>query len=170
VTAGRGPSLRKLVDLDPLLSTLEPARARGATIVFTNGCYDLLHVGHLRLLESAAALGDVLVVGINRDASVGRLKGRHRPYVPFEERASLLAALESVDWVIGFDEDTPEALVRAIGPDVLVKGVDWSLEQVAGRETVEARGGRVVRIPLVPGRSTTTLVERVAGPPRDRSA
>jgi D-beta-D-heptose 7-phosphate kinase/D-beta-D-heptose 1-phosphate adenosyltransferase len=144
---------------------LDPVRAAG-TIVFTNGCYDLLHVGHLRLLEAAAVLGDALVVGVNEDASVRRLKGGHRPYVPFDERATLVAALEAVDWVVGFDEDTPEALVRAIRPHVLVKGGDWPLERVAGRETVEASGGRVVRIPLVAGRSTTTLVERVARAPR----
>lgn len=164
-----GPGRRKLVGLDSLLSALDPPRSAGGTIVFTNGCYDLLHVGHLELLEAAKALGDVLVVGVNRDASVRRLKGKQRPYVPFEERAALLAGLEAVDWVIGFEEDTPEALVRAIRPDVLVKGDDWPLADVVGRESIEARGGRVVRIPLVEGRSTTRLVARMARPPRDRT-
>jgi len=157
----------KLVELDRLQAALEPLRASGRTIVFTNGCYDLLHVGHLRLLESARALGDALVVGVNRDASVRRLKGKHRPFVPFEERASIVAGLEAVDWVIGFDEDTPETLVRSLRPDVLVKGGDWALESVAGRETIEARGGRVVRVPLVSGRSTTALAERMGRRPRE---
>ena len=166
MTAGRGHA-GKLVELDLLRAALGPLRARGGILVFTNGCYDILHVGHLRLLESARALGDALVVGVNRDESVGRLKGMRRPFVPFEERASIVAGLEAVDWVIGFDEDTPEVLVRALRPDVLVKGGDWPLASVAGRETIEALGGRVVRVPLVPGRSTTALAERIARRPRE---
>jgi D-beta-D-heptose 7-phosphate kinase/D-beta-D-heptose 1-phosphate adenosyltransferase len=136
--------------------------------VFTNGCYDLLHVGHLALLESAAALGDVLVVGVNEDAAVVRLKGKNRPYVPFEERAALLAGLEAVDWVIGFEEDTPERLIRDLRPDVLVKGEDWVEGDIVGRDSIERRGGRVVRVPLVAGRSTTALAQRVARGPRVR--
>lgn len=157
------PSSAKRVSLPELLRRLEPARASGERVVFTNGCYDLLHAGHLGLLESAASLGDLLVVGLNDDASVTRLKGPGRPLVPFDDRALLLGGLEVVDWVVGFAEDTPEALIRAIVPDVLVKGGDWPLERVVGREIVEAAGGRVVTLPLAAGRSTSGLIERIRG-------
>lgn len=151
----------KVTTIDALLPVLRAERSRGRTLVFTNGCYDLLHVGHLRLLERAAAEGDLLVVGLNGDASVRRLKGAGRPFVPFVERAELLAGLEIVDWVVGFDEDTPAEIVRCLEPDVLVKGGDWTPDRIVGRDVVEARGGRVLSVPLVPGRSTTSLVERI---------
>lgn len=154
-------SSEKLVDLGPLAAALRGARAEGRTVVFTNGCYDLLHVGHVQLLEQAADLGDVLVVGINSDASVGRLKGPSRPILPFKDRARLLGALEVVDWVVGFDEDTPEALVRELVPDVLVKGGDWSPDRIVGANLVESRGGKVISLPLVQGRSTSSLVTRI---------
>jgi D-beta-D-heptose 7-phosphate kinase/D-beta-D-heptose 1-phosphate adenosyltransferase len=115
----------------------------------------------LRLLEAAAGLGDRLVVAVNGDASVGRLKGVGRPFVPFAERAELLAALEIVDWVVGFDDDTPQRIIDALVPDVLVKGGDWKIDAIVGRETVEAHGGKVLSLPLVHGRSTTSLVERI---------
>jgi len=142
--------------------------------VFTNGCYDLLHVGHLRFLSAAAELGDLLVVGLNQDESVRRIKGPGRPFVPFPERAEVLAGLEVVDWVVGFSEDTPATLIEALLPDVLVKGGDWGVDRIVGRETVERRGGRVLSLPLVPGRSTTSLVERIQGaaagkPPADET-
>lgn len=137
------------------------ARSGGGRVVFTNGCFDLLHVGHLDLLERARDLGDLLVVGVNGDASVRRLKGTGRPLVPFEDRARLLAALAVVDVVVGFDDDTPLALVRAVEPDVLVKGGDWSPDRIVGREVVLARGGRVLSLPLVPGRSTSGLLARL---------
>ena len=160
MTAGRHAASKR-VELSELLRRLARAREEGRRVVFTNGCFDLLHAGHLGLLEAAAAQGDVLVVGMNRDATVTRLKGPGRPLVPFEERSLLLAGLEAVDWVVGFDEETPRELIEAIRPDVLVKGGDWPLEQIVGRTTVEHAGGRVVRVPLAPGHSTSRLVRRI---------
>lgn len=151
----------KVLRLDALVDALEAERRQRRTIVFTNGCYDILHAGHLHLLETAAVQGDLLVVGVNADASVRRLKGAGRPFVAFSERAELLAALEVVDWVVGFDEDTPAQLIEAVLPDVLVKGGDWTPDRIVGRATVEGRGGRVLSVPLTPGRSTTSLVERI---------
>ena len=136
-------------------------RATGKRVVFTNGVFDLLHRGHVDYLEEAAALGDRLVVAINDDASVRRLKGPGRPLVPEAERAELLGALECVDLVLIFGEDTPERLIRQVEPEVLVKGGDWSLDQIVGREFVEARGGRVLNLPLREGLSTTRMVERI---------
>lgn len=131
------------------------------TIVFTNGCFDLLHVGHLRLLERAAEMGDLLVVGLNSDASVRKLKGPGRPILPFEERAELLAGLHAVDRVVGFDEETPLKLIEQIEPDVLVKGGDWPKQQIVGRDVVERRGGRVVTLPLSGDGSTSRIIERI---------
>jgi rfaE bifunctional protein nucleotidyltransferase chain/domain len=136
-------------------------RDDGRVVVLTNGCFDLLHPGHLALLESARALGDVLVVAINSDASVRRLKGDGRPLVPEAERAETLLALEPVDRVVVYDEPTPIEVVKALRPDVLVKGADWAEDAIVGREEVEAAGGRVVRVPMVPGRSTTSMLERI---------
>ncbi len=136
-------------------------RLQKKTIVFTNGCYDLVHAGHLSLLRSAAALGDVLLVGLNSDASVRRLKGAERPLIGEDERAEMLASIESVGAVVLFEEDTPLALIEQIRPDVLVKGADYRVEQVVGREAVEAHGGRVELVPLVPGRSTTDIIGRI---------
>ena len=130
-------------------------RLAGQTVVFTNGCFDLLHPGHVRLLREAADLGDFLVVGLNSDASVRRLKGPSRPINPAEARAEVLSALEAVDAVTIFDEDTPLELITAIRPDVLVKGGDYRPDEVVGRPEVEAAGGRLVLIPLVEGHSTT---------------
>ena len=129
-------------------------------MVFTNGCYDLLHPGHIWLLEQARSLGDVLVLGLNSDASVRRAKGPVRPILPENERAELALALDAIDAVVLFDEDTPRELIAALLPDVLVKGADWS-HFIAGREEVEAAGGRVLTIPLEPGCSTTNIVERL---------
>jgi D-glycero-beta-D-manno-heptose 1-phosphate adenylyltransferase len=140
-------------------------RAAAETIVFTNGVFDLLHPGHVRYLEVARSLGDALIVGVNGDASVRRNKGPSRPIVPEPERAELLAALASVDAVVVFDEDTPAEIVAALQPDILVKGADWAADRIVGRDTVEARGGRVVRVPVEQGYSTTTILERVTGVP-----
>jgi D-beta-D-heptose 7-phosphate kinase/D-beta-D-heptose 1-phosphate adenosyltransferase len=139
-------------------------REAGRRVVLTNGCFDLLHAGHLALLEAARHEGDALVVAINSDASVRRLKGEGRPLVPEVERAEALAALEAVDRVVVYDEDTPLAVVKALVPDVLVKGADWGADEIVGRAEVEAAGGRVVRVALVPGRSTSGLVERIRRP------
>jgi rfaE bifunctional protein nucleotidyltransferase chain/domain len=130
-------------------------------VAFTNGCFDLLHAGHVALLERARAEGDLLVVGLNSDASVRRLKGEGRPLFPQDERRETLLALEAVDRVVVYDEPTPLELIRALRPDVLVKGADWALSDIVGREDVESAGGRVVRAELVPGRSTTSLVDRI---------
>ncbi|MDE0959634.1 MAG: D-glycero-beta-D-manno-heptose 1-phosphate adenylyltransferase [Planctomycetota bacterium] len=140
---------------------VQQSKANGQTVVFTNGCFDLLHAGHLQLLEAARAFGDLLVVGLNSDASVARLKGPDRPILPAAERARLLGALSCVDYVVLFEEDTPEALIGGLIPDVLVKGADYSVDEVVGREVVEAGGGRVERITLVQGASTTGLIERI---------
>jgi len=132
--------------------------------VFTNGCFDLMHVGHVRYLEAARALGDLLVVGVNADASVRALnKGADRPIVPQDQRAEVLAALACVDYVVLFDEPDPDRLIAELQPDVLVKGGDWAPHQIIGRDTVEARGGTVTTIPLVPGVSTTSLVNKIKG-------
>jgi len=133
-------------------------RARGGRVVFTNGVFDLLHPGHVRYLAEARALGDALVVGLNSDRSVRAIKGPDRPITPGAERAEVLEALRSVDVVVIFDEETPLALIRAVQPDVLVKGADWGEDAIVGREVVEARGGRVVRVALAPGWSTTDLI------------
>jgi rfaE bifunctional protein nucleotidyltransferase chain/domain len=137
---------------------------RPGAVVFTNGCFELLHLGHVTYLEGARALGDALVVGVNSDASARRLgKGAGRPFVTQTERALLVAALESVDAVSVFDEDTPAELIRALLPSVLVKGADYAVDEVAGRGAVEAAGGRVELLPLVEGCSTTGLLERIRG-------
>jgi len=151
----------KLVDVDTLRTTLAAPRAAGARVVFTNGCFDLLHPGHVRYLATARALGDVLVVGLNDDDSVRRLKGSGRPVLRLAERAEVLAGLAAVDYVVPFAEDTPLAVVRTLRPDVLVKGADWSEEDIVGRDDVLATGGRVERIPLVAGVSTSEIIRRI---------
>ncbi|HVW70109.1 MAG TPA: D-glycero-beta-D-manno-heptose 1-phosphate adenylyltransferase [Steroidobacteraceae bacterium] len=151
----------KILSRDDLAARAATWRMAGKRIVFTNGCYDLLHAGHLSLLHQAAKLGDVLVLAINSDASVRRLKGPERPLVPQDDRAAVLAALGCVDAVTIFDEDTPLETIREVRPHVLVKGGDYRLDQVVGREFMEATGGRVALVPLLPEKSTTALVERI---------
>ncbi|MBM4255166.1 MAG: D-glycero-beta-D-manno-heptose 1-phosphate adenylyltransferase [Deltaproteobacteria bacterium] len=144
--------------LAPLIANL---RQTGNTIVFTNGCFDILHPGHIHTLTHAKAQGDVLIVGVNSDASVKRLKGERRPILNQDERVVMLSALEAVDYVTIFDEDTPLALIQLLQPHVLVKGGDWNSEAVVGREVVEANGGKVVLIPYQEGLSTTGIIERI---------
>jgi rfaE bifunctional protein nucleotidyltransferase chain/domain len=151
----------RLVPRAEIAKVVEGLRAGGKRIVFTNGVFDLLHPGHVRYLQQARQLGDVLIVGLNADASVRRNKGPERPLTPEVERAEILVALECVDGVVIFDEDTPDAIIKAVQPDVLVKGEDWAADRIVGRDTVEARGGRVVRIPVEEGFSTTAIVERI---------
>ena len=152
----------KVTTRDELVSLLAERRQRQQRVVFTNGCFDLMHIGHVRYLQAARNLGDLLVVGVNSDGSVRALsKGPDRPIVPDVQRAEVLAALACVDYVIIFPEPDPGALIAALQPDILVKGGDWPLDRIVGRDTVEARGGRVQTIPLVPGVSTTTLVQRI---------
>ncbi len=147
---------------EQLVSILEAARGKKQRIVFTNGCFDLMHIGHTRYLQAAKALGDVLVVGVNSDASVRSLsKAPDRPIVSDAQRAEVVAALGCVDYVILFNEPDPQSLIAALQPDVLVKGGDWAVERIIGREIVEACGGVVRTIPLVPGVSTTSLIQRI---------
>ena len=138
-------------------------RDAGRTVVFTNGVFDLIHPGHVRYLREARSLGDALIVGVNADESVRRNKGESRPVTREDERAELIAALACVDAVTVFEEDTPAEVIRAIQPDVLVKGADWAADQIVGRDAVEARGGKVVRIAVEEGYSTTALLRRIRG-------
>jgi len=149
---------------EELLAQRKCCQQDGRTVVFTNGCYDLLHPGHIRLLEQARSLGDVLILALNSDDSVRRAKGPSRPLTHESERVELAAALEAVDAVTLFDEDTPRELIASILPDVLVKGADWA-HFVAGREEVEAAGGHVLTVPLEPGYSTTNIVELILNQP-----
>ena len=144
-----------------MLAEREHLRAAGARLVFTNGVFDLLHVGHVRYLQWARALGDALVVAINCDRSVHELKGPDRPVFDEAERAEILAALRDVDYVVIFDDVSPRNLIKSLLPDVLVKGGDYQLDEIHGREEVEAAGGRVISLPFVPGASTTSLIERM---------
>jgi rfaE bifunctional protein nucleotidyltransferase chain/domain len=154
-------SMGKIISQDELIQMTAREKRRGRCVVFTNGCFDLLHPGHVRCLAEARALGDLLVVAMNSDRSVRCNKGPERPLVAEQDRAEVLAALASVDYVTIFDEPTPRELISRVLPSVLVKGADWAPDQVAGREEVEAAGGRVVSIPLSPGYSTTNLVQRI---------
>ena len=155
------PGTDRVVARDEIRGFVERLRADGRKVVFTNGVFDLLHPGHVRYLQQARALGDALIVGLNSDGSVRRNKGPERPLTHEMERAEILAALACVDAVVVFDEDTPAAIIEAVQPDVLVKGADWAADRIVGRDTVEARGGRVVRMPVVQGYSTTAIVERI---------
>ena len=152
----------KVLGLDALLVRLAPLREQGKKIVFSNGCFDILHPGHVDLLARAKAEGDVLVLGLNSDASVRRQgKKGDRPFNTYAARAFVLAHLASVDYVTEFDDDTPLALITAVQPDVLVKGGDWKEETIVGREVVRAKGGRVLSLPLIDGFSTTALAEKI---------
>ena len=151
----------RVLDRDGLDQFVRDARANGAAIVFTNGVFDILHPGHLRYLEAARRHGDLLIVGLNSDASVRRNKGPERPINPEHDRAEVLAALQCVDAVSIFDEDTPADIIRRVQPDILVKGADWPSDLIVGRDTVDARGGRVILEPIEQGYSTSSIIERV---------
>lgn len=150
--------VKSIGELTPIISIL---RASGMKIVFTNGCFDIIHTGHTRYLEKAKAEGDILVVGLNSDASVRGIKGERRPVNNETDRAEALSALKAVDYVTIFSEPDPYNVVAAIQPDVLVKGGDWPLDKIIGRDIVEARGGRVVNLPYIEGRSTTGIIEKI---------
>jgi D-beta-D-heptose 7-phosphate kinase/D-beta-D-heptose 1-phosphate adenosyltransferase len=156
-----GTRTGRIKSFDEIVEIRRQHRSAGEKLVFTNGCFDILHLGHIRYLNEARALGDVLVVGLNSDRSVRECKGPARPIVPEAERAEVLAALECVDYVVVFDEPTPDRVIAAIVPDVLVKGADWGISEIVGRESVERAGGVVCSIPLVPGASTTSIIDRV---------
>ena len=149
------------MELSEALTLVDHLRSVGKTIVFTNGVYDLLHPGHIRYLQSARKLADALIVGVNSDRSVRAIKGTGRPINRDAERAEIVAALKCVDAAVIFDEDTPYEIIAALRPDVLVKGADWAEDAIVGRDVVEARGGRVVRMPVEPGYSTTAILDRV---------
>ena len=154
------PGERQISSADEAAAFAGRVRAHGGTVVFTNGVFDLLHPGHIRYLRDARALGDALILAVNSERSRRGNKGPGRPINPEQERAELLLGLDSVDAAVIFDEETPHAIISRIQPDVLVKGADWGPNNIVGRDVVEARGGRVVRIGLAPGFSTTTLLEK----------
>lgn len=151
----------RVLDTDTLISLIEAHKKKGELVVFTNGCFDILHVGHVRYLSEAKESGDILIVGLNSDASVRGLKGEGRPVQTEEDRAEILVSLRFVDYVVIFDEETPLNLIMALMPDVLVKGEDWEEGDIVGAREVTSWGGRVVRARLVPGSSTTTIIERL---------
>jgi rfaE bifunctional protein nucleotidyltransferase chain/domain len=153
----------KILSEDRAAAWVERLRREGKTVVFTNGVFDILHPGHVRYLEDARREGDALLVGVNSDRSVKAIKGPARPINCEDERAELLAALGCVDAVVIFDEDDPRQIVDRLQPDVLAKGADWAADRIIGRDTVEARGGRVVRIPLAAGYSTSAIIEKIQG-------
>lgn len=152
---------KKIKNIKAIKSIVTHLKNRRKKIVFTNGCFDILHVGHIRYLRKARSLGDILVVGLNTDRSVRQIKGEKRPIVPQDERAEVLAALEFVDYVVLFDEPDPFALIEKVKPTHLVKGADWPKDKIIGRDVVEKAGGRVVRIPLVRGASSTGVIEKI---------
>ena len=152
----------KVMKLNELILVRKSLKSSGKKVVFTNGCFDILHRGHVEYLANAKALGDILIVGVNSDASVKRIKGEGRPIVEAEDRAYILAGLASVDYVCVFDEDTPFDIISQLVPDILVKGADWPLEKVVGRDVVEAAGGSVKTIEFLPHRSTSRIIEKIS--------
>ncbi len=151
----------KVVSLDDLLKKVADHRKNGEKIVFTNGCFDILHVGHVRYLAAARNEGDILVVGLNSDRSTRKIKGEQRPIVQQDQRAEILASLCCVDYITIFNEQNPLALIRSIKPDILVKGDDWPEKEIIGGDIVKADGGEVVRVPVVPNISTTSILKRI---------
>lgn len=153
--------MKKTVSLKKLLQELAILKKKKKKIVFTNGCFDIVHAGHVRYLKKARSLGDCLVVGINSDSSVRTIKGSKRPIVPENERAEVLGALSFVDYVVKFNDPTPIKLIEAIRPDILAKGADWAAKDIAGGDIVRKNGGKIRRITLVKGRSTTNIIKRI---------
>ncbi len=156
-------SAKKIIGVEALKKKLSVLRKSGKTIAFTNGCFDLMHMGHVSYLQAAKKGNRVLIVGLNSDKSISRIKGPSRPICPQKSRAAVLAALECVDYVVVFNEDTPSNLIKAVKPDVLVKGADYTIDRVVGADFVKAHGGRVVLVDLVPGQSTTGVIQRMDG-------
>ena len=155
--------MRKVLSIAEAVVFVEHLRHAGKEVVLTNGVFDLLHPGHVRYLQDARRVGDALIVAVNSDRSVRAIKGSARPVTPEHERAEILSALACVDAVVVFDEDNPQEIVSRLQPDVLVKGADWAMDEIIGRETVESRGGRVVRIPLAEGYSTSAIIKKIRG-------
>ena len=154
--------MNKIQNLQSLLDRRAEWKSKGKKVVFTNGCFDLLHGGHIHLFREAERLGDILVVAVNDDASVGKIKGPSRPIIPLDERMEILEAVTAIDAVVSFPEETPKSIISAVLPDVLVKGGDWKVDEVVGREAVEQAGGRVVIIPYLPHHSSSDIIERIA--------
>src|SRR6185295_18986410 len=161
--------MSKIVDLQALLDARARMKLAGKLLVFTNGCFDLIHAGHVRYLTQARALGDALVVALNSDRSVRLLKGEGRPILNEAERSEVISALEAVDYVVVFDEETPRELIADLLPDVLVKGGDWALDKIVGRDEVEASGGTVRSLPYVEGSSTSEIIQRLIGLEKTRN-
>jgi len=153
---------RKVKKIAALSRALSGLRRKGKAIIFTNGCFDIIHAGHLSYLKKAKAMGDILVVGLNSDSSVKRLKGDSRPVNNAGDRAAVLAAFPFIDYIVIFDEDTPEALIKTVKPDILAKGGDWKIKDIAGSAYVRSYGGRVRRIPFVRGYSTTSTIKKIS--------
>jgi rfaE bifunctional protein nucleotidyltransferase chain/domain len=153
--------MNKIISWDDLLEVRKKARQAGKTVVFTNGVFDLLHRGHVEYLQKARALGDLLILGLNSDASVKRIKGDRRPLCDQEDRAIVLSALACVDYIVLFEQDTPQQLIEALVPDILAKGADYTIERIVGADVVLRNGGKVVPIELTPGKSTTALIETI---------
>jgi D-beta-D-heptose 7-phosphate kinase / D-beta-D-heptose 1-phosphate adenosyltransferase len=153
--------MRKVKNHDELREIVEDLKAAGKKIVFTNGCFDIMHTGHARYLQLAKSYGDILIVAVNSDESVRRIKGEKRPILPQAERAEMLASLAVVDYVTVFEEEDPSRVIAELMPDVLVKGGDWAVEEIIGRDIVETNGGRVYSIPYIEGASTTGIIERI---------
>ncbi len=151
----------KIIPRSEITALVESLKAQEKKIVFTNGCFDLLHAGHVRYLTEARAQGDCLIVGLNTDRSVNRIKDPHRPLIPEDQRAEVLAAMTCVSWVVLFEESDPLRLIEAIKPDVLVKGADWSEDEIVGADLVRSYGGRVFRVEMVGGISTTEIIRRI---------
>lgn len=152
---------KKIVNFKEIEKIVSGLKKSGKKIVFTNGCFDILHKGHISYLYSAKELGDILIIGLNSDSSIKRIKGDKRPILSEDERSFILSALEMVDYVVIFDEDTPYELIKLIKPDILVKGGDWDVEKIVGKDIVESYNGKVLNIPYVEGKSTTNIIERI---------
>ncbi len=157
-----GKKRQKIYSLQTLLKIRHQLRRKGKKVVFTNGCFDILHAGHVRLFQEAKKRGDVLIVALNDDASVRRIKGSYRPVFPLAERWEILEALEDIDFLTSFSEDTPQQIITTLLPDVLVKGGDWRPEEVVGKEEVEAAGGKVVTVPYFKGHSSSSIIKKIA--------
>jgi len=151
----------KVIEWQKIRAVFKQIKENKKKIVFTNGCFDIIHVGHIRYLRQARSLGDVLIVGLNSDSSVRKIKGSDRPIIPEEERAEVLAALEFVDYVVIFNEETPKNLIELVQPDVLVKGGDWAIDKIVGREFVQSYGGTVMSLPFHPGKSSSDIIEKI---------
>ena len=155
------PMISKIVKVKELINRIDPFRRSGKQVVFTNGCFDIMHAGHVRYLAAAKSEGEILIVGINSDKSVKSIKGKNRPIMPQDQRAEVLAGLWCVDYIVFFDEPDPLRLIQAIKPDVLVKGEDWAEDKIIGADFVKADGGKVVRIAVVPDISTSMIIEKI---------